>query len=178
MIWTCVQIELKHERIGCHWSPLQSSKPPSTNALPIAQSSRIQCNIMHCSSNPPAGTSKCTQRRLPTVPGNGVGVRVITDLIVLLLYERYISSTKQPTFWQDKTWHDRVEFFRLHLLFLPTPRILCKADVVALNESFANAILLLEDGIKLEWIKWFLFMVHSKGSFWTLWVWNICFQVA
>ena len=53
MIWTCVQIELKHERIGCHWGPLQSSKPPSTNALPIAQSSRIQCNIMHCSSNPP-----------------------------------------------------------------------------------------------------------------------------
>ena len=45
-------------------------------------------------------------------------------------------------------------------------------NVVASNESFANAILLLEDGIKLEWIKWFLFMVHSKGSFWTLWVWK------
>ena len=51
-------------------------------------------------------------------------------------------------------------------------------QMVASNESFANAILLLEDGIKLEWIKWFLFMVHSKGSFWALWVWKICFQVA
>ena len=51
-------------------------------------------------------------------------------------------------------------------------------QMVASNESFANAILLLEDGIKLEWMKWFLFMVHSKGSFWTLWVWKICFQVS
>ena len=42
-------IELRHERIGCHWSPLQSFQP-ARNALPNALSAlcctKLQCNAM------------------------------------------------------------------------------------------------------------------------------------
>ena len=65
--------------IGVHCNPA-SRRPPMHFLLHKAlESSAINALFLK-----PTCTSQCTQRRLPTVHGHGVGVRVKTDLIVLL----------------------------------------------------------------------------------------------
>ena len=60
----------------------------------------------------------------PPYLGTGLESELKLTWLFSSLYERYISSSKRSTLWQDKTGHDRVEIFRLHLLFIPTPRML------------------------------------------------------
>ena len=108
-----VKIELKHGRIGCHWSPLQSSKPPSTNALPIAQSSR--CTVPQTHLYFPMHSKKASHRTWARGWGQSQNW---LDCSPRCMKDIFLPPSSQLL---DKIRHDMIElrffgssFFRLH----------------------------------------------------------------